>query len=206
MLSRATGEGWVIIEGLGPPPRTMDEEVRWTVEGFARIDRALVGHPGLKDLEAAYRRLRERNPACPSRRARELALLGTRAREDGTLEWKFDGMLATLGVDGPFALEYVMAVWRRIAAPTLVVQGAESGRVLARHTGRDLPRARRPLDGASRASGMRASSRSRAPGTWCTSIVPGSCCGRCATSCSRAAPREALRKSLDVVKEERVER
>jgi pimeloyl-ACP methyl ester carboxylesterase len=117
----------VIIEGLGPPPRTMDEEVRWTVQGFARIDRALVGHPGLKDLEAAYRRLRERNPRLPEQKARELALLGTRAREDGTLEWKFDGMLATLGVDGPFALEYVMALWRRIAAPTLVVQGAESG-------------------------------------------------------------------------------
>jgi pimeloyl-ACP methyl ester carboxylesterase len=117
----------VIIEGLGPPPRSMDTEVAWTIDGFARIDRALVGHPGLRDLEAAYRRLRERNPRLPEQTARELALLGTRAREDGTLEWKFDGMLATLGVDGPFNLEYVMALWRRIAAPTLIVQGAESG-------------------------------------------------------------------------------
>src|SRR5262249_61202321 len=69
----------------------------------------------------------ERNPRLPEQKARELALLGTRAREDGTLEWKFDGMLATLAVDGPFDLEYVMALWHRIAAPTLVVQGAESG-------------------------------------------------------------------------------
>src|SRR5262249_54590059 len=70
----------VIIEGLGPPPRSMDEEVRWTVDGFGRIDRALAGHPGLKDLDAAYRRLRERNPRLPEQKARELALLGTRAR------------------------------------------------------------------------------------------------------------------------------
>ena len=117
----------VIIEGLGPPPPTMDAEVRWTIDGFARIDRALSGHPGLRDLEAAERRLRERNPRLAPAAARELALLGTRAREDGTLEWKFDAMLSTLAVGGPFNLEYVMALWRRITAPTLIVHGGESG-------------------------------------------------------------------------------
>jgi pimeloyl-ACP methyl ester carboxylesterase len=117
----------VMVEGLGPPLFDMDEETAWTIAGFARIDRALTGHPGLADLDAAYRRLRERNPRLPEGKARELALLGTRAREDGTLEWKFDAMLATLSVGGPFNLEYAMAWWRRITAPTLVVHGAESG-------------------------------------------------------------------------------
>ena len=117
----------VIIEGLGPPVPDMAGELRWTIDGFARIDRALAGHPGLADLDAAYRRLRQRNPRLPEQTARELALLGTRAREDGTLEWKFDAMLATLAVDGPFNLDYVMAFWRRITAPALVVHGAESG-------------------------------------------------------------------------------
>jgi pimeloyl-ACP methyl ester carboxylesterase len=117
----------VVIEGLGPPPQDMDEELRWTVDGFARIDRALAGHPGLKDLDAAYRRLRERNPRLTESKARELALLGTRAREDGTLEWKFDAMLTTMAVTGPFNLEYSMAFWRRITAPTLIIHGAESG-------------------------------------------------------------------------------
>jgi pimeloyl-ACP methyl ester carboxylesterase len=117
----------VIIEGLGPPPHGIDEEVRWTVNGFARTDRAFVGPPGLKDLEAAYRRLRERNPRLPEAKARELALLGTRAREDGALEWKFDAMLTTMSLAGPFNLEYAKALWRRIAAPTLIVHGAESG-------------------------------------------------------------------------------
>jgi len=117
----------IMIEGLGPPPPDMDEEVRWTIDGFARIDRALAGHPGLKDLDAAYRRLRERNPRLQEAKARELALLGTRAREDGTLEWKFDAMLTTMSVTGPFNLGYSMAFWQRITAPTLIINGAESG-------------------------------------------------------------------------------
>jgi pimeloyl-ACP methyl ester carboxylesterase len=117
----------IIIEGLGPPPLDMNEEVRWTIDGFARIDRALAGHPGLKDLDAAYRRLRERNPRLSENKARELALLGTRAREDGTLEWKFDAMLTTMAITGPFNLDYSMAFWRRIMAPTLIIHGAESG-------------------------------------------------------------------------------
>lgn len=117
----------VIIEGLGPPPSDMEEEVRWTIDGFARIDRAFTGPPGLKDLDAAYRRLRERNPRLPESKARELALLGTRAREDGMLEWKFDAMLTTMSITGPFSLEYNMALWQRIAAPALIIHGAESG-------------------------------------------------------------------------------
>lgn len=117
----------IIIEGLGPPPRDMDAEVRWAIDGFTRIDHALAGHPGLPDLEAAYRRLRERNPRLPETKARELALLGTRAREDGTLEWKFDAMLTTMTVTGPYDLDFAMACWRRIAAPTLIIHGAESG-------------------------------------------------------------------------------
>jgi pimeloyl-ACP methyl ester carboxylesterase len=117
----------VLIEGLGPPPPDMDEEVRWTIDGFGRIDRALAGHPGLEDLDAAYRRLRERNPRLPEGKAHELAVLGTRAREDGTLEWKFDPMLATMAVTGPFDLDYVMAFWRRITARTLIIHGQQSG-------------------------------------------------------------------------------
>jgi pimeloyl-ACP methyl ester carboxylesterase len=117
----------VMIEGLGPPPLDMREEVRWFVDAFTRIDRAMAGPPGLKDLEAAYRRLRERNPRLREDQARRLALLGTRAREDGMLEWKFDPMLCTLALTGPFDLEFGMAFWRRIEVPTLLVHGTESG-------------------------------------------------------------------------------
>ena len=135
----------VIIEGLGPPPR--DDGRRGALDDRrlrAHRSRAAPATPDSKDLEAAYRRLRERNPRLPEAKARELALLGTRAREDGTLEWKFDAMLTTIGVNGPFDLEYAMALWRRIAAPTLIVHGAESGEFWRGTAGRDLPRARRP--------------------------------------------------------------
>ena len=125
----------VLIEGLGPPPRDIADEVRSTIEGFARIDRALAGQPGLADLDAAYRRLRERNPRLTEQKARELALLGTRAREDGTLEWKFDAMLTTMAVTDPFDLDFAMAFWGRIAAPVLVVHGAESGEFWRRRAG-----------------------------------------------------------------------
>ena len=117
----------VMIEGLGPPPPDMDAELQWTIDGFSRIDRAFGFTAGLKDLDAAYRRLRERNPRLPESKARDLALLGTRACEDGTLEWKFDARLATMSITGPFNLAYNMALWRRIKAPTLIVNGAESG-------------------------------------------------------------------------------
>lgn len=117
----------VMIEGLGPPPPDMEREVQWTIDGFERIDRAQAGPPGLPDLDAAYKRLRERNPRLSDKVARELAILGTRAREDGKLEWKFDPMLTTMAVSGPWHLEYMMALWKRIAAPTLIVNGTESG-------------------------------------------------------------------------------
>jgi pimeloyl-ACP methyl ester carboxylesterase len=117
----------VIIEGLGPPPIDMEEERQWTIDGFARIDRSIAGPAGLKDLDAAYTRLRQKNPRLSEQKARELALLGTRAREDGTLEWKFDPMLTTMAVTDPFDLAFASTFWRSIAAPTLVVHGAESG-------------------------------------------------------------------------------
>lgn len=117
----------VIIEGLGPPPRPVGESVEWTIDGFKRTDRAFAGTPGLPDLDAAYKRLRQRNPRLPEAKARELALLGTRAREDGLLEWKFDPRLTTMSVAGPFNLEYNMALWRHITSPTLIIHGAESG-------------------------------------------------------------------------------
>jgi len=117
----------VIIEGLGPPPRNLAGAVRWNIEGFTRIDRAFNGHPGLADLDAAYRRLLERNPRLTESKARELALLGTRAREDGSLEWKFDAMLSTMAITGAYDLEYNMALWRRVTAAALLIHGGESG-------------------------------------------------------------------------------
>jgi pimeloyl-ACP methyl ester carboxylesterase len=130
----------VVIEGLGPPPIDPGRELQWTVAGYAAIDKAMAFQHGLADLEAAYRRLRERNPRLTETQARELALLGTRAREDGTLEWKFDPMLATLSVGSWFNLEFAMAFWRRVTVPTLLIHGAESGEFWRAGPGGTLPR------------------------------------------------------------------
>ncbi|MGH7788039.1 MAG: alpha/beta fold hydrolase [Candidatus Binatia bacterium] len=130
----------VIIEGLGPPPVDMDEELRWTLDGFARIDRAFASYPGLADLEAAYQRLRSRNPRLPETKARELALLGTRAREDGTLEWKFDAMLTTMSITGPFPLDLQHGRLAPHQGPDADHPRRRVGRVLALEAGGDLSR------------------------------------------------------------------
>lgn len=117
----------VLIEGLGPPPHSMEWRVARHRMAWKAVDRAQAGLKGLPDLDAAYRRLREKNPRLTDEKARELTELGTRAREDGTLEWKFDPMLATLSVAGTFSLEYMRAFWLNVKAPTLLINGKESG-------------------------------------------------------------------------------
>ncbi len=117
----------VILEGLGPPPHPLERRLERHRVSWKAVDRAQAGVQGLADLEAAYRRLREKNPRLTEAKARELTELGTRAREDGTLEWKFDPMLATLTVSGGFDVAYMCLLWAQINAPTLVVNGAESG-------------------------------------------------------------------------------
>lgn len=117
----------VIIEGMGPPPRKPSWRIARHRYAWKMVDRAQQGIPGLADLEAAYQRLHKRNPRLSEEKARELAELGTRAREDGTLEWKFDPMLATLTVAGGFNREAMLAFWSEISAPTLLINGSEAG-------------------------------------------------------------------------------
>lgn len=117
----------VLIEGLGPPPHPIEWRVARHRMAWKAVDRAQGGLKGLPDLEAAYRRLREKNPRLSDEKARQLTELGTRAREDGTLEWKFDPMLATLSVAGTFSLDYMRAFWKEVKAPTLLINGKESG-------------------------------------------------------------------------------
>ena len=117
----------VLVEALGPPPHSIPWRLKRHRSAWKAIDRAQAGLPGLADLEAAYARMRKRNPRLSEARARELTELGTRAREDGTLEWKFDPMLATLGVAGGFRLEWMLHCWSQIVAPTLLLLGSECG-------------------------------------------------------------------------------
>ena len=119
----------VIIEGLGPPPPDMDGGGR---AGRSTASRASTARspatPASTDLDAAYRRLRERNPRLTEAQgaragaARHARARGRHARVEvrrhARRPWRSTG---------PFNLEYAMAFWRRIAAPTLIVHGGESG-------------------------------------------------------------------------------
>ena len=117
----------ILIEALGPPHHSIPWRLKRQRHSWKAIDRAQAGLPGLPDLEAAYARMRKRNPRLTEARARELTELGTRAREDGTLEWKFDPMLVTLSVAGGFRLEWMLHCWSQITAPTLLLLGSECG-------------------------------------------------------------------------------
>ncbi len=117
----------VLIEGMGPPPHAMEWRIARHRMAWKAVDRAQAGVKGLPDLEAAYQRLRSKNPRLTDAKARELTELGTRAREDGTLEWKFDPMLATMSITGSFSMETMCAFWSEITCPTLLINGKESG-------------------------------------------------------------------------------
>jgi len=129
----------VLIEGLGPPPPEMDEEVR----GGQRLSRASTGVRRTRGSQISMRRTAGcgAEPAAAGGQGSDLALLGTRAREDGALEWKFDPMLATISVTGPYHLEYAMG------------SGAASPR--------DADRARRRIGGFWRSKPARCTSSGR---------------------------------------------
>ena len=67
----------------------------------------------------------EANPHLTPEMARHLTLHGTRMNEDGTFSWKFDNYVR---IRSPyqFNLEDAMDIWGHIAAPTLLIKGAES--------------------------------------------------------------------------------
>jgi hypothetical protein len=46
-------------------------------------------------------------------------------------------MLTTMAVNAPFDLEFAMTFWRKIAAATLIVHGAESGEFWREQARRD---------------------------------------------------------------------
>ncbi len=57
--------------------------------------------------------------------ARHLTLHGTRRNDDGTLSWKFDNYVR-LRSPYEFNIEDAKDIWSKIAAPVLLIKGAES--------------------------------------------------------------------------------
>jgi pimeloyl-ACP methyl ester carboxylesterase len=129
-------EKLVSVEGWGPP---MQEHV----PAHKRM-RDWIGH--MRDVERrqprrypsiedATERMREVNPFLTPQMAHHLTIHGANRNEDGTYTWKFDNYVR---IHSPyeFNLDDAMVIWSQIAAPTLLVKGAESWAVDPEKTGR----------------------------------------------------------------------
>ena len=86
-------------------------------------------------IEDATKRMLEANPFLTPQMARHLTIHGANRNEDGAYTWKFDNYVR---IRSPyeFNLDDAMVIWSQIAAPTLLVKGAESWAVDPEKTGR----------------------------------------------------------------------
>ncbi|MCB9564870.1 MAG: alpha/beta hydrolase [Kofleriaceae bacterium] len=116
-----------LLEGQGPPDQAGDVDglperaTRW-FEAWKRARTRPLRI--MADVDEAAARLRQHDPLLDEVQARELAAHGTRPVRDG-VTWKHDPLHLTMG-PYPFRVDLAAAFWRRIACPTLVVDGEAS--------------------------------------------------------------------------------
>jgi pimeloyl-ACP methyl ester carboxylesterase len=117
----------VIIEGVGlwpdwsaaqPPQQRIDAWIRSTRALAARQPRR---YPSLED---AWQRMQQANERLSPEQARHLTRHGSHRNEDGSYTWKFDNYTHT-GPAYRLPEADLVALWRRIACPVLIVNGGE---------------------------------------------------------------------------------
>jgi pimeloyl-ACP methyl ester carboxylesterase len=115
---------FVSIEGLGMPdtdPATVPDRVVNWLHDLRRHER----RPRMSvSYDAAMERLRYRFPTFSEETAHLLIEHGTRP-VNGRLFWKFDPLHQTRAPQ-PIYVAEARAFWRRVACPTLYVEGSES--------------------------------------------------------------------------------
>ena len=122
----------VAIEGLGPSPKVMEAQAKRSVE-----DRLRAAIADRRDnsgrlprryatLDDAVARMAEENPHLSAQQARHLTVYGAHQNEDGTYSWKFDNHARWGGGIGGLSHADQHRLWSLIAAPVLLVRGAES--------------------------------------------------------------------------------
>ena len=123
----------VVIEGLGPSPDLVAERAQIPPEqsllSWIEAMRRASGRTPRRyaTLEDACRRMQEENERLTPEQARHLTLHGVNQNEDGTFSWKFDNYVR-IGAPGSFDVAESHHLWSRIACPTLLIRGTESGR------------------------------------------------------------------------------
>jgi pimeloyl-ACP methyl ester carboxylesterase len=134
-----------LLEGQGPPDQAgvnlPDRTVRW-MESWRELRRA--APRVMPSLDDAAARLQKHDARLTLDDARALARHGT-YEVDGGVVWKHDPLHATMGPYA-FRLDSAETFWKRISAPVLVIDAAES-------------RMRLPDAEAARRRGLLASSR-----------------------------------------------
>lgn len=117
----------VIIEGVGLWPGLNGPDApHQRVDAWIRATRALAGrlprrYPTLDDAAGRMQQANERlNPA----QARHLTRHGSHRNEDGTYSWKFDNY-THVGPAYRMPESDMLALWRRIDCPVLIVNGTE---------------------------------------------------------------------------------
>jgi pimeloyl-ACP methyl ester carboxylesterase len=129
-------EKLVSIEGWGPPMQEhvpAHKRMRDWIGHMHDVERR---HPRrYPTIEDATKRMLEANSFLTPEMARHLTIHGANRNDDGTYTWKFDNYVR---IRSPyeFNLDDAMVIWSQIAAPTLLVKGAQSWAVDPEKTGR----------------------------------------------------------------------
>jgi len=120
-------QGLILVEGLGPPQRTHEDDDAAYVMNYAhmlqaRLDRASSGKP-LIDVDDAAARLRRNNPRLADAEAARIATKLV-SQQDGTLAWAFDSRANSVFVGANTADN--TKFWKQVKCPTCVVSGSQS--------------------------------------------------------------------------------
>lgn len=121
----------VCIEGLGPSPKARAEREaagaparfrKWIEDKRSAAGRTVKRYPS---IEAALARMQEENKHLTHEQARHLTIHGVSRNEDGSWSWKFDNYLNVWPVFDLSEADMI-AIWRGITCPTLLLYGADS--------------------------------------------------------------------------------
>ena len=118
----------VSIEGIGPSPQTLQERAAVSAAEQMRhwlAERARLARQNdvrLESLDAAYRRLHQKNAHLSVEQAWHLTRHATRVHADGTVNWKFDYVVRSR-LPHDLTLEQQASLWTGIDCPTLLIWG-----------------------------------------------------------------------------------
>jgi pimeloyl-ACP methyl ester carboxylesterase len=124
-------ERLVAIEGMGPPPKMIEERMsvpHWQrVRDWIQQVRALSARQPRRypSIDAAAARMQEENSFLSPEQARHLTIHGVARNEDGTFSWKFDNYTRAFYPQS-WNMDERKSMLARITCPTLLVRGTES--------------------------------------------------------------------------------